>query len=109
MEIWGGVECTVARVRDNVHDQLKLNGHENRPDDLALIADLGIRTIRYPLLWEKYHKNPKSFFLLHDQRLDKLRELNITPIAGLIHHGSGPFFTDLSSPASLNSWPGLPL
>lgn len=98
MEIWGGVECTVARVRNKVHDQLYLNGHEKRPDDLALVADLGIRTIRYPLLWEKYFKNPKSFLSLHDKRLEKLRELNITPVAGLVHHGSGPFITDLYRP-----------
>ncbi len=98
MEIWGGVECTVARVRNRVHDQLLLNGHENRLGDLELFADLGIHTIRYPLLWEKYYKNPKAFFLLHDERLEKLRELNITPIAGLVHHGSGPFITDLSQP-----------
>lgn len=95
MEIWGGVECTVARVRNKVHDQLILNGHERRLDDLELIADLGIRTIRYPILWEKYYKNPKNFFLLHDKRLQKLRDLNISPIAGLIHHGSGPFITNL--------------
>lgn len=98
MEIWGGVECTVARVRNKVHDQLKLNGHETRPNDLELIADLGIRTIRYPILWEKYFKSPENFFSLHDKRLEKLRDLNITPIAGLVHHGSGPFITDLSQP-----------
>lgn len=98
MEIWGGVECTVARVRNKVHDQLKLNGHEARPNDLELIADLGISTIRYPVLWEKYFKSPENFFSLHDKRLEKLRDLNITPIAGLMHHGSGPFITDLSQP-----------
>ncbi len=98
MEIWGGVECTVARVRNKVHDQLKLNGHESRPNDLELIADLGIRTIRYPILWEKYFKGPEDFFSLHDKRLEKLRDLNITPIAGLVHHGSGPFITDLFQP-----------
>jgi dTDP-4-dehydrorhamnose reductase len=98
MEIWGGVECTIARVRNRVHDQLKLSGHEDRPEDLELFADLGIRTIRYPILWEKYSKDPKSFLSLHDRRLEKLRDFGITPIAGLEHHGSGPFHTDLSQP-----------
>lgn len=96
MEIWGGVECTVARIRNRVHDQLKLNGHEKRQGDLELIAGLGIKKIRYPLLWEKSVKNPREFFYFHDQRLSKLKELNITPILGLLHHGSGPFFTNLS-------------
>jgi dTDP-4-dehydrorhamnose reductase len=96
MEIWGGVECTVARVKNRVHDQLKLNGHENRPGDLELFAGLGIKKIRYPLLWEKSAKNPEAFFALHDPRLNKLKELKISPIIGLVHHGSGPFFTNLS-------------
>lgn len=95
MEIWGGVECTVARVNNKVHDQLLLNGHEKRLNDLELFADLGIRTIRYPILWEKYFKNPQKFFALHDKRLEKLQSLKISPIAGLIHHGSGPFTTNL--------------
>jgi dTDP-4-dehydrorhamnose reductase len=98
MEIWGGVECTVARVRNKVHDQLTLNGHENRLSDLELFKDLGIKTIRYPMLWEKYEKNPQAFLLLHKKRLNKLKELDISPIAGLVHHGSGPFYTDLSQP-----------
>ena len=98
MEIWGGVECTVARVRNKVHDQLTLNGHENRMSDLELFKDLGIKTIRYPMLWEKFEKNPQAFLMLHKKRLDKLKELNIAPIVGLMHHGSGPFYTDLSQP-----------
>lgn len=47
------------------------------------------------MLWEKYAQDQKLFFKLHDQRLDRLRQLDIQPIAGLLHHGSGPFFTDL--------------
>ncbi|NJO69149.1 MAG: family 1 glycosylhydrolase [Bacteroidetes bacterium] len=95
MEFWGGVECTVARVRNKLHDQMQLNGHENRPEDLKLIAGLGIKTLRYPLLWEKSVENP-DFFNFHDERIEKLRELKIKPIAGLIHHGSGPFITNLA-------------
>lgn len=98
MEIWGGVECTIARVRNKYHDQLTLNGHEDRLNDLDLFADLNIRTIRYPLLWEKYTDDAAGFYTIHDARLKKLQELNISPIAGLLHHGSGPAFTDLSQP-----------
>ncbi|MGE5423813.1 MAG: family 1 glycosylhydrolase [Syntrophothermus sp.] len=98
IEIWGGVECTIVRVKNQVHDQLELNGHEKRIGDLALFADLGITTLRYPLLWEKYIKSPDAFFKLHEKRLEELRRLKIKPIAGLLHHGSGPFCTDLLDP-----------
>jgi dTDP-4-dehydrorhamnose reductase len=34
-----------------------------------------------------------------DQRLNRLRELGLRPIAGLVHHGSGPPHTSLVDPA----------
>jgi dTDP-4-dehydrorhamnose reductase len=98
-EIWGGVECTVVRINDQIHDQIEFSGHEKRLDDFRLFADLGITTIRYPLLWEKYAKDKEGFLRLHDERLNRLSQLNIDPIAGLVHHGSGPFFTNLLDPA----------
>ena len=98
VEIWGGVECTIARVQNSVHDQLEKNGHERRLSDFNLFSDLGIKKIRYPLLWEKYEIEKDKFLQLHDGRLNKLRKLDISPIAGLLHHGSGPSFTNLADP-----------
>ncbi|HLN53905.1 MAG TPA: family 1 glycosylhydrolase [Lentimicrobium sp.] len=98
IEIWGGVECSIVRIDDTVHDQLKMSGHEERINDLELFAELGIKKLRYPILWEKYEEMKEVFFNLHDTRLQKLKSLNITPIAGLLHHGSGPFHTDLLKP-----------
>lgn len=95
VEIWGGVECSVVRINGTVHDQLKMNGHEERMGDLDLFADLGLRKLRYPLLWEKYISQKELFFELHDARLSKMHALGIQPIAGLLHHGSGPFDTDM--------------
>ena len=48
LELWGGYECTVNRVRDRWFDQTPRSGHETRIGDLALFADLGIRLLRYP-------------------------------------------------------------
>jgi dTDP-4-dehydrorhamnose reductase len=76
-----------------------MNGHEKRPDDLQLFVDIGIKTIRYSLLWEKYSINKDDFFKLHEDRLNRLRQMGINPIAGLLHHGSGPFYTNLKDPA----------
>ena len=68
-----------------------------RPDDLDRIADLGIKTLRYPALWEHIspnHPDERDWSWL-DERLPRLRELGIRPIAGLVHHGSGPSYTSL--------------
>ena len=53
IEIWGGVECAFVKVRSGRRDQVAETGHESRSDDLAAVAALGIRTLRYPVLWEK--------------------------------------------------------
>jgi dTDP-4-dehydrorhamnose reductase len=52
LQLWGGLECTVNRVRDQFFNQLDRNGHGQRDDDIARFASLGIRAIRYPILWE---------------------------------------------------------
>ena len=53
LELWGGIECTVNRVGDRYIDQVVLTGHQQRLDDLDRFADLGIRALRYPVLWER--------------------------------------------------------
>jgi dTDP-4-dehydrorhamnose reductase len=101
MEIWGGVECTVNRVGDRYFDQVVRTGHHVRADDLNRFASLGIKAIRYPLLWERVAPQQwrDAFFDWTDVRLERLRELGLRPIAGLVHHGSGPSHTDLTDPA----------
>jgi dTDP-4-dehydrorhamnose reductase len=97
LELWGGIECTVNRVGDVFFDQMERNGHATRVSDLHLFAGLGIRAIRYPVLWERVA--PESFERIDwtwaDERLGRLRELNLRPIVGLTHHGSGPRHTSL--------------
>jgi dTDP-4-dehydrorhamnose reductase len=97
MELWGGIECTINRVGSNTYDQLARCGHYTRGDDLARIASLGIRTLRYPLLWERAATaRPGEYdWSFADERLAQLRELKIGPIAGLVHHGCGPRYTQL--------------
>jgi dTDP-4-dehydrorhamnose reductase len=97
MELWGGIECTLNRVDDQWHDQLELSGHRHRPEDLELIAQLGIRTLRYPVLWEAVAPSNAHEFRWQwaDARLARLRDLGMTPVVGLVHHGSGPGYTSL--------------
>src|SRR5688500_11587048 len=100
LALWGGLECTVNRVSDEYFSQLERNGHAERLCDLERFASLGIRAIRYPVLWE--HLAPKELDQIDwswpDVRLAELRERGITPIAGLVHHGSGPQYTNLIDP-----------
>jgi dTDP-4-dehydrorhamnose reductase len=97
LELWGGLECTVNRTHDRYHDQIVLSGHHDRPDDLDLFAGLGLGTIRYPVLWERTMPRTDGTpdWTWPDARLARLRELEITPIVGLVHHGSGPPHTHL--------------
>ena len=53
IELWGGVECTVNRTRDGYLDQCRLSGHHDRMSDLDRFAELGLKAIRYPVLWER--------------------------------------------------------
>jgi dTDP-4-dehydrorhamnose reductase len=101
LELWGGIECTVNRVGEQYFDQLERNGHAKRLDDLDRIAALGIRTLRYPILWERIAPNglEQADWTWADERLNRLRELGIRPIVGLVHHGSGPRSTSLIDPA----------
>ena len=100
LELWGGVECTMVRVGDDFRDQCEETGHDDRPGDIDLIADLGIGTVRYPILWERVAPDsPDKFdFSWHDERLRSLRERGIRVIGGLVHHGSGPRYTSLVDP-----------
>lgn len=99
--IWGGIECSIVRIRNVWRDQVAETGHASRLEDLDAVAALGIRTLRYPVLWEAV--SPRSSdtaeFGWHDPRLARLRDLGIDVVAGLLHHGSGPRYTSLVAPA----------
>ncbi|HEX6860786.1 MAG TPA: family 1 glycosylhydrolase [Caulobacteraceae bacterium] len=97
LELWGGHECTVNRVGDAYMDQTVLSGHEHRLSDLDRFAECGFKALRYPVLWERTETGGAGDYDWRwpDERLGRLRELNINPIVGLIHHGSGPAYTSL--------------
>jgi len=99
-EIWAGIECTINRLHSGYKDQLKLTKHYEREDDIDAIVALGITHLRYPVLWEKHEpvKNCNIDFTWAASRLLRLRKLNVKPILGLVHHGSGPEYTDLLDP-----------
>ena len=99
-EVWGGVECSITRIGEQYRDQLAETGHYDRVDDLIAIADLQVKALRYPILWERHQpsKDTDINWEWAENRLSFLREKNIAPIVGLTHHGSGPKYTDLLDP-----------
>ena len=96
-ELWGGIECTVNRVGDVYFDQVRKSGHHDRKEDITRFASIGLRAIRYPVLWERVAPDglATADWAWTDERLELLRASNIRPIATLLHHGSGPRATHL--------------
>ncbi len=94
------MECTINRVGDRYFNQLLNSGHWDRLHDLQRFAGLGIAALRYPLLWEALApaSSCEIDWSWSDQRLEILRALGIRPIVGLLHHGSGPSYTNLLDP-----------
>ncbi|MBV9961720.1 MAG: sugar nucleotide-binding protein, partial [Parafilimonas sp.] len=96
LEIWGGMEGTINRVGNEYFDQSEYCGHYQREGDIDLIASLGIKKLRYPVLWERHQpqKDTVIDWSFTEKNLNRLKELHIKPIAGLVHHGSGPCFVN---------------
>jgi len=99
VEVWAGIECSVVRVGGVIRDQLAETGHSKRLEDLDLVASLGIKTLRYPALWEHIEAvEGHDDWNWLDERFQRMRQLGITPIAALVHHGSGPSWTSILAP-----------
>jgi len=97
-EIWGGIECTINRIGDTFRDQMDYAGFHERKNDIDEIAKLGIKALRFPVLWEAHQHSSEEEEINWEQTaksLERIRSYDINPIAGLIHHGSGPRFTSL--------------
>ncbi|MFC3069506.1 family 1 glycosylhydrolase [Phenylobacterium soli] len=97
LELWGGHEQTVNRVGGVFHDQTVRSGHHQRLGDLERFAALGLKALRYPVLWERVapRRPDEHDWRWTDERLARIRALGMRPIAGLLHHGSGPRYTSL--------------
>ncbi len=97
-EIWGGLECTINRIGDKYVDQLELSGFYQNASQLTAIVELGIKRMRFPVLWEKHQQRKFDIpdFSWAKDNIDRLAEAGVEPVIGLLHHGSGPGFTDLA-------------
>jgi beta-glucosidase/6-phospho-beta-glucosidase/beta-galactosidase len=100
-ELWGGIECSVVRIGGAWRDQVRETGHHRRAGaDIDLVASLGCKAVRYPVLWERVRAGQPGAcgWSWHDRQLSRLERRGIRIIAGLVHHGSGPRGTSLLDP-----------
>src|SRR5205809_5751195 len=95
--IWGGIECTINRLQNRFYDQLEMTGFYENPDQINSILKTGVQTLRFPVLWEKHQpiKNEVIDWEWSEKQLNILRTNGICPVVGLLHHGSGPAYTNL--------------
>jgi dTDP-4-dehydrorhamnose reductase len=102
LELWASPEPTFARIdADTVRDQMAETGLDVREGDAERIAALGVSASRVPVLWERVSPvDPhERDYREPERRLNALRAAGIEPIVTLLHHGSGPTYTDLLDPA----------
>jgi dTDP-4-dehydrorhamnose reductase len=100
-EIWAGFECTINRVNDRYYNQLEKSGLLRALPDFSHLKSFGIKKFRSPFLWElsvDHNISEKFDWRWNDELYEKLQSAQIEPIAGFVHHGSGPRFTDLLDP-----------
>jgi dTDP-4-dehydrorhamnose reductase len=97
VQLWGGLECSVVRIGNSFRNLIDETGHTERNGDIAALQSLGIKTVRYPILWETVAPSSPDVcdWTWTDERLSELCRVGIDPIAGLLHHGSGPIYTNL--------------
>jgi dTDP-4-dehydrorhamnose reductase len=99
MEVWGGIECTINRVGDAYFDQLSYDDVYSKPELIERVVGLGIKTMRFPILWERnWPDDSLAPEWAVEKHLQLLQENNINVIAGLVHHGSGPSYANLADP-----------
>jgi beta-glucosidase len=70
-------------------DEYELTGHYQRMhQDLALFAELGLRSVRYGIPWHRINPRRGEWdFEWADRPLERLLELGIAPVVDLVHYG----------------------
>lgn len=103
-----GIECSAPLVtgRDGRlvrYDQLERCFHYARwEDDLGLVADMGIRVLRYGIPYHRVHLGPGRFdWSFTDLAFGRMRALGIEPVVDLCHFGAPEWTGGFQDPG----WP----
>ena len=86
----GGFESTYQPAHDR--DVLETSGHVDRwREDLRLLEECGVRTLRYPIRWHRVERDPGQYdWSAVDDVLEHLGERGFNVVADLLHHTSYP-------------------
>ena len=74
-------------------DEYELTGHYDKwKEDIGLMQELGLRTVRYGIPWHRIQPNRGSWVWdFADKTLNHLLECGIDPIVDLVHYGLPPW------------------
>lgn len=94
MEFLTGFESTY--IPDHDSDVLDCTQHVTFfRDDLQLVRDGGMRSLRYPAPWHRIEREPGQYdWEWMDQAMETLAEFELDPIIDPIHHTSFPKWLD---------------
>jgi hypothetical protein len=90
IELVGGFETTYLPAHDR--DVAETTEHDRRwREDLALLQELGISQLRYPVRWHRVERTPGRFDWNETDRVfEHMRAAGLRPIVDLVHHTSYP-------------------
>lgn len=94
IELIGAFESTYLPAHDV--DIIETSGHAVRwREDLALLRELGVTRLRYPVRWHRVEPEPGARLWAHtDEVMGFLRDEGFEPIVDLVHHTSYPRWLD---------------
>ncbi|MBC7896245.1 MAG: family 1 glycosylhydrolase [Cytophagaceae bacterium] len=97
-----GIECSYPTI-DNGRtrrDMLEECGHYTHwREDLGLVADLGLKYIRYGFPYYSVHRGPGQYdWDFADEAMAEIRRLGLTPILDLMHFGVPDWLGNYQNP-----------
>ncbi|MCC3154946.1 family 1 glycosylhydrolase [Hymenobacter sp. BT770] len=97
-----GIECSYPTIDHGRtrRDLLAETGHYDRyKEDLGLVRDLGLKSLRYGLPYYSIHKGPGKYdWDFADAAMAEIKRLGITPILDLMHFGVPDWLGNFQNP-----------